>query len=131
MTPTKPTDMNNTPDINFSNMNSTSSTNESHPCHHTPTTHIPIDNTDTYNQHHTATSQRPHLHGLTTDINDNITDANLNSKPPNTNAIHHCHLTATDLTTNINSPTFPKHTTSNNQPPTTNHRHQHEQHDIH
>ena len=39
----------------------------------------------------------------------------MNSTPPNINATHHCHPTATDLTTNINNTTLPSHATKNSQ----------------
>ena len=117
MTPAQPTDMNNAPDTTCSNMNSTPPTNESHSRHPTPTTHIPSDHTVTFNQQHSATDQRPNLHSLPTDVNDKTTNANSNNTPPNINTIHHCHSTATELTININSPTFPSHRTSNIQAP--------------
>ena len=70
MTPAQPTDMNNTPDTTCSTRNSTPPTNESHSHHHTPTTHIPSDNTETFNQQHSVTDQRPNLHSLPTNVND-------------------------------------------------------------
>ena len=44
----------------------------------------------------------------------------MNNTPTNTNVIHNCHLTATNLATNLNNTTFPSHATRNSQSSTIN-----------
>ena len=118
MTPTQPPALNNTPDTTWPITNSTTPTNEPSLCLHIPTTHRHSDNTETINQQHSATAQRPNPRSPPTGNIDKLINANSNNTPPNLNATHHSHPTATDLTTNANSPTFPSHRTNHIQAPT-------------
>ena len=71
-------------------------------------------NNATRPRHHMTSTQPP----AKANTPDKTTNANSNITPPNINTIHHCHPTETELTTNINSPTFPSHRTNNMQAPT-------------